>query len=247
MLCPEKPFLDRRRALPGSSRRVRALAMLVVIGAAPTIVSCSSSATLSPEQRDNVALMAHFDSLRPTASPDRQGEIGALIIFLAFGAQVQRVTVTVGNPVQYSAVAALEVGDDTAGNPVDSVYELIGWSDDSVHTILELLLADTSVSGEWTSDQGFGFIAAQGAWSVRHTPGVCASLVDRAPPDVSLPSHERCTMATVTVTAPDQTVAIDFPRTGLFNIPTQSVPGIRLDARPRPPEFSFDMAKVRRR
>lgn len=131
---------------------------------------------------------------------------------------------------------------------LDRRRSLPGSSHDSVHTILELLLADTSVSGEWTSDHGFGFIAAQGAWSVRHTPGVCASLVDRAPPDVSLPSHERCTMATVTVTAPDQTVAIDFPRTGLLNIPTQSVPGIRLDARPTPPEFSFDMvAKVRRR
>lgn len=230
MVSSDGPRVVGRHASRPTARALRRMALLLAAGAVPALASCSSDSAVGPTVSGNIALMAHFDSLMATAPGVRAQQMRIVIVMLAFGAPVQHMTVTLGDQVQYSAVAALVVGDDTAGHPVDSLYEVLAWRNDTAHTVLDLEVSDTAVNGLWTSDHDFGFVAARAAWSVRRAPGRCTSFADRAPPDVHLPANEACTKAAVTVSAPSTIVRIGIIGAGLFGIPEQSLASIRLEA-----------------
>lgn len=212
-------------------RSLGRVALLLALGAVPPLSSCGTST--GPTASENVALMAHFDSL--AMRPTKNGQLaGGLVVLLALGAPVQHLAITLVDSAQYSAVAALEVGDDTAGHPIDSIYEVIAWRDDSVHTIVDLQISGTTLGGAWATDTGQSFVTARADWNVTPSSGRCASFVDRAPPGVRLPTGERCMRAVGMLSVPSTMENFDFIEVGLFGINAQTLASIRLDAPPQP-------------
>jgi hypothetical protein len=190
--------------------------------------ACSSDST-APQQNQNIALMAHFDSLRASSSPDSESErrtqLAGAITLLALGAPVHDVQLTTnGQTVTYSSVAAFEVTDDIEGNPADSAFTIIGWRGDDADTLVTLQIFHQA-SGLVVSVGSVvaGAAGASGSATAQPPNGACASLLDRLPSDITVPPGISCQLETTTASAGGAFNG------AAFSLPSQPIKGVRVE------------------
>ena len=190
--------------------------------------ACSSDST-APQQNQNIALMAHFDSLRASSSPDSESErrtqLAGAITLLALGAPVHDVQLTTnGQTVTYSSVAAFEVTDDIEGNPADSAFTIIGWRGDDADTLVTLQIFHQA-SGLVVSVGSVvaGAAGASGSATAQPPNGACASLLDHLPSDITVPPGISCQLETTTASAGGTFNG------AAFSLPSQPIKGVRVE------------------
>jgi len=217
-----------RNFRPLFAHRVPTRPLVASVVCVALAAACSSDAT-APQQNQNIALMAHFDSLRASSSPDSESErrtqLAGAITLLALGAPVHDVQLTTnGQTVTYSSVAAFEVTDDIEGNPADSAFTIIGWRGGDADTLVTLQIFHQASGLVMSAGSVVAGSAGTGASATAQQPnGACASLLGHLPPDISVPPGISCELETTTASA-----AGTF-NGAAFSLPSQPIKGVRIE------------------
>lgn len=181
--------LVRHRLTCAVARAQRALGLAVCAAAA---TACLDSLSTAPTTSHNARLIAHFDSLRVTASPAHANQLSDIVIELAQGAAVGRVSIELGRAVAtYSVVARYEIVDD-AGTPVDSDLIISAWHGDDADTIVSIEYTRDSVFAQLTTPDSLFSATVAGAATPFDLHGTCASFVSALPPGVFVPPALAC-------------------------------------------------------
>ncbi|HEY7876899.1 MAG TPA: hypothetical protein VIC55_01665 [Gemmatimonadaceae bacterium] len=223
------------------ARRLAAAPQLLALAmVAALLAACSSDSVTRPTTTGNIELMARFDSVLVALGPDqgaRSTQLSALITLLGLGAPVQSVSVSIdGNAATYSAVGGYEVSDDVEGHPSDSVYAVLAWRGDHADTLaLVLIFQDLVDASLTTSDSAFQSTTGSGSVTAAAPNGTCTSYVDHLPTGITIPPGLTCQLETATPSADVQVASSDAqPVTHHLVLPSQSVPGIRIEGQTGP-------------
>ena len=217
----------------------RSFAIVGACALAAVIAGCSDSGTGPKPQPQNIELMARFDSvltgLDPNTQNVRSAQLFSLIAVLSVGAPVQSVDVTVdGTSRTYSAVGVYEVTDDIEGNPSDSAYVLVAWRGDRADSLFTFeVFGELGQAAFTTDDSAFTTLTAAGTVTAGTPNGTCTTYLDHLPPGFEPPTSLQCSLETATPSM-DATLASaeDDSHTHHVVRPSQSVPGVRVEAQP---------------
>jgi len=188
------------------------------VGLAAAATACVDSLSTAPTTSHNARLIAHFDSLSQTASPEHAAQLSDIVIELAEGAAVGHVNIELGTGVAtYSVVARYEIVDD-AGTPVDSDLIVSAWRGEDADTIASLQYAPESV---------FSATVA-GAATPSDLHGACASFTSALPPGIFIPPALSCRFEKVGVLATG-TLTDNGAASVDFTLPGQTIAAIRYE------------------